>query len=124
MSSVQIPIQPFERKESKMKETSPRPLTRRQFIQAGATAAALLPASALLASRAARAEEKLVTAMPDQAFMVQALQYVDTSVTPDQNCIKCQFYTPGNEGTGKCQLIPVGLVAESGWCTSYVKKVE
>ena len=62
--------------------------------------------------------------MPDQAFMVQALQYTDTSDKADQNCTNCQFFTPGEGGTGKCQLIPVGLVSDGGWCVSYVKKVE
>lgn len=100
------------------------PLNRREFIRAGAKAAAVLPAATMLGTRTARAEEKLLVDLPDQAFMVQALQYVSVSAKPDQNCTNCQFYTPGEGGTGKCQLIPVGLVSDGGWCMSYVKKVQ
>lgn len=107
-----------------MKEHKQLPLSRREFIRAGAAAAAALPALALLGTRAARAEEKLVTDMPDQAYMVQALQYLDVSNRPGENCLNCQFYTPGESGTGKCTLIPVGLVSEGGSCASYVTKVE
>ncbi|NRA07593.1 MAG: high-potential iron-sulfur protein [Myxococcales bacterium] len=107
-----------------MKERKQLPLSRREFIQAGAAAAAALPTAALLGARAVRAEEKLVTDMPDQAFMVQALQYLNVSDRPGENCANCQFYTPGEGGTGKCTLIPVGLVSEGGSCASYVTKVE
>jgi len=54
--------------------------------------------------------------------MVAALQYVNESAKPDQKCTDCQFYTPGDGGKGKCQLFQKGLVAEGGWCASYVKK--
>lgn len=107
-----------------MKEHQQLSLSRREFIQAGAAAAVALPAAALLGTRAARAEEKLVTDMPDQAYMVQALQYVNVSDRPGESCANCQFYTPGEDATGKCTLIPVGLVTEGGSCASYVTKVE
>jgi hypothetical protein len=99
-------------------------MNRREFIKTGLTAAAVLPiANTVLRPGIAHAEDKLVTDMPDQAHMVQALQYVNVSEKADQNCANCQFYTAGDGGTGKCQLIPIGLVAEGGWCASYVKKV-
>jgi len=99
-------------------------LNRREFMKTSAKAALLLPATALLGARTARAEDKLVTDMPDQAYMVQALQYVNVSEKPGQKCTNCQFYTPGEGGMGKCQLIPVGLVKDGGWCTSFVEKVQ
>ena len=100
-------------------------MSRREFIKTGLTAAAVLPlANTVLRPGLAHAEEKLVTEMPDQAHMVQALQYVNESDKPDQNCTNCQFYTPGEGGTGKCQLIPIGLVADGGWCASFVEKVQ
>ena len=97
-------------------------MDRRAFLMAGATAAAVLP-GALLAARPARAEEALVTDMPEQAPMVQALQYVNESTMDGKNCANCQLYTAGEGGKGKCQLFPTGLVMGTGYCASWAQKV-
>ena len=52
-----------------------------------------------------------------------ALQYVNETTKPDQDCEGCQLYTAGADGTGKCQLFAKGLVKGSGWCASWVQKV-
>ena len=98
-------------------------MSRRDFMKTGLTAAAALPVVATLV-RPGVARAELVTELPDQAAMVGALQYVNESTKPDQNCTNCQFYTPGEGGVGKCQLFPVGNVAEKGWCASWAKKLE
>ena len=99
-------------------------MNRRDFIRTGLSAAAVLPAAGVLmrASQAHAEGTQLVTEIPDQAPMVAALQYVNQSAKPDQKCLDCQFYTPGEGGKGKCQLFQKGLVTEGGWCASWVKK--
>ena len=105
-----------------MKE-SKTAMDRREFLAAGVTAAAVVPA-VLLSARTARAEgEQLVTEMEANAPMVTALQYVNESTTEGQNCVGCQLYTPGEGGKGKCQLFPTGLVTDNGWCASFAPKV-
>ena len=107
-----------------MRRSSPGAMNRRDFIKTGLSAAAVLPAAGVLfgASQASAEGGELVTEVADQAPMVAALQYVNESAKPDQKCADCQFYTPGDGGKGKCQLFQKGLVAEGGWCASYVKK--
>jgi hypothetical protein len=100
-------------------------MNRREFIKTGLVSAVVLPAAgALLHAGIAHAEEEvLITAMPDMAPMVTALQYVDASAKADQNCESCQLFTAGADGNGKCQLFAKGLVKSAGWCASWVKKV-
>ena len=97
-------------------------MDRREFMMAGATAAAVLP-GVLLAAKPARAEEALVTAMPENAPMVAALQYVSVSTEEGKNCGNCQLYTAGEGKKGKCQLFMTGLVEEAGYCASWAQKV-
>jgi hypothetical protein len=105
-----------------MREESRNTLDRREFLKAGLTAAAALPiAGALFGARTARAQA--VTDVESMKLTVQALQYAATSDKPDQNCANCQFYTPGEGGTGKCMLFVEGTVTEAGWCMSWTKKV-
>ncbi|MBW2266998.1 MAG: high-potential iron-sulfur protein [Deltaproteobacteria bacterium] len=101
---------------------SKKSMDRREFLAAGLTTAALLP-GALLTAKTAQASEKLVTALPGAAPMVTALQYVDESAKADQNCSNCQLYVAGQEGTGKCQIFPMGVVKETGYCVSWALKV-
>lgn len=99
------------------KRTSPG-ITRREFHQLGswALAAACLPAVA----RSARAEagEKLVTDYPENAPVIEALQYVHETAKPGQQCDGCILYTAGSDGRGKCQVLPLGEVKATGWCLS------
>ena len=71
---------------------------------------------------AAAGEEELVTNVAAAAGMVSALQYVNTSVQPDQNCANCLFYKAQENDLGKCELLPMGLVKEGGWCSSWSAK--
>jgi len=107
-----------------MRRSGPGSMNRRDFIKTGLSAAAVLPAAGVLlrAAPAGAEEGQLVTEIADQAPMVAALQYVNETAKPDQNCKICQFYTAGEGGKGKCQLFQKGLVSEAGWCASYVKK--
>lgn len=109
----------------KTKRENTGAMNRREFIKTGLTTAVVLPvAGALLhAGIASAEEEKLISAMPEVAPMVTALQYVDVSTKPDQDCEGCQLYTAGADGTGKCQLFAKGLVTSGGWCASWVQKI-
>jgi hypothetical protein len=51
----------------------------------------------------------------------QALNYVDESAKPDQQCSNCRFWQPDKfEGAcGGCQLFK-GAVDPQGWCASWV----
>ena len=97
-------------------------MDRREFLVAGAAAAAVLP-GALLAAKPARADGHLVTDIAANAPMVAALQYVNESTIADKNCANCQLYTAGDGDNGKCQLFPNGLVKASGYCASWAPKV-
>lgn len=68
-------------------------------------------------------ETRLVTEVPAAASIVTALGYVNQSPEAGKDCRNCQLYTPGNGGTGKCQLFPQGLVREAGWCASWIERV-
>lgn len=52
---------------------------------------------------------------------VDALQYVEETPNPDQNCANCSFWQApeGNADCGGCQLFP-GPVHPNGWCNSWV----
>ena len=62
--------------------------------------------------------------------LVKALGYVnDAKTSKDRkdkkaSCSTCQFFTAADAKakTGKCQLIPSGDVAATGWCRSYSVK--
>ncbi|HJO22754.1 MAG: hypothetical protein GY772_13910 [bacterium] len=87
--------------------------------KAAAPAAPPVPA----ASPPGGGTEQLITEIAGSAAMVQALQYVNQSAKPDQNCGNCQLYTAQSGGVGKCQLFATGLVKEAGWCASWAAKV-
>lgn len=106
-----------------MRDESRNAMDRRDFLKAGLTATAALPVlGAVFAARTASAED-FVTDIEAMKPTVAALQYTHESAKPDQNCTNCQFYIPGDAGTGKCQLFPQGLVKDGGWCASWTKKV-
>ena len=52
---------------------------------------------------------------------MEALQYVEASPNPDQNCANCSFWQApeGDANCGGCQLFP-GPVHPEGWCNSWV----
>ena len=61
--------------------------------------------------------------------LAKALAYVnnakDSMDRKDKKaqCINCQFYQGDTKSkSGKCQLIPTGDVAATGWCRSYSVK--
>ena len=104
-----------------MKQEARTSMHRREFIAAGITTAAFLP-GALFTAKPASAEEP-ITAIPANAPMITALQYVVKSPKPDQNCGNCQLYTAGEGNVGKCQLFAQGTVVKEGWCMSWAAKV-
>jgi hypothetical protein len=58
-----------------------------------------------------------------RAAQVDALNYVDQTENPDQNCANCLFYQQPTGGSecGKCQLFP-GPVHPNGWCSTWQAK--
>lgn len=54
----------------------------------------------------------------------QALQYVEQTENPEQNCKNCRFWVEEKfDGPcGGCQLIANGAVTPQGWCASWVAK--
>lgn len=55
-----------------------------------------------------------------RAAQVDALNYVEQTENPDQNCANCLFYQKPTEGSecGACQLFP-GPVHPNGWCSTW-----
>ncbi len=80
------------------------------------------PTPAPKPSARAPGEDALVTEIPAMAPQVTALQYVNESVKPDQQCANCIFYKTPGEARGGCQLFPKGKVAAQGWCASWAKR--
>lgn len=58
-----------------------------------------------------------------RAAQVDALQYVEQTERPNQNCANCLFYQQPTGGSecGGCQLFP-GPVHPNGWCTTWQAK--
>lgn len=58
-----------------------------------------------------------------RAAQVDALQYVEQTERPDQNCANCLFYQQptGDSACGACQLFP-GPVHPNGWCSTWQAK--
>lgn len=92
------------------------------------------PATPATPAAPAAVAQKLVAETDPTA---KALKYVEDATKAtrekrgavegkDQFCSNCQFYVKGadvdGKAAGKCQVIPSGLVAEKGWCTTWVKK--
>ena len=80
------------------------------------------PAPAPASTTGEEDPNRLVTELASAAAIVNVIQYVNQSPKPDQNCANCQLYTAVSGGRGKCQLFAKGLVAEMGWCASWVAK--
>lgn len=57
-----------------------------------------------------------------RAAQIDALNYVEQTEKPNQNCANCQFYQQPGEGEdcGGCTLFP-GPVNPNGWCTTWVQ---
>ena len=52
----------------------------------------------------------------------EAAQYQDAP-KGDQQCLKCQFFQPGDGAKGTCQLVQ-GDISASGWCTLFTAKAQ
>jgi len=54
---------------------------------------------------------------------VEALNYVEQTENPEQNCANCLFYQQptGDSKCGGCQLFP-GPVHPNGWCSTWQAK--
>ena len=81
------------------------------------------PATPAPKPAAGPSESRLVTEVPAAATLVSSLKYVNASPEAEKRCANCQLYIAGEGGRGKCPLFPIGLVSETGWCQSWVKKV-
>jgi hypothetical protein len=54
--------------------------------------------------------------------MLDALRYVEASVTPGRECANCVLFQAGFAGRGKCGLFRDGSVNAKGWCSSWTPK--
>jgi hypothetical protein len=95
-------------------------MTRRELARRG-IALALVLGGAGGAGRV-HAEEPLVNEVPENAALVQALSYVNQSAVAGSNCANCALYLGGGAPKGKCGLFQKGVVAGTGYCTSWSKK--
>jgi len=95
--------------------------TRREIGKLGLGLAAAVGGLSL-GARVARAEDKLVTDMPEHATLVSGLQYTNESPYPDKQCKGCVLYTAVDDTKGKCTLFPTGLVSATGHCASWAAK--
>ncbi len=106
------------------KNRESRGITRRSFHKLGM--AAVVAAGSPLVARGALAatSNALVTELPENEMLVTAIQYVNASPKPDQNCANCGLYSEGDEQAGKCALFQQGRVSAEGWCASWNPKPE
>ena len=97
-------------------------ITRRELGQLGL--GVVLAASGLsLGARRARAEdEPMITEIPENAPIVQALAYKAKSDVEGAKCANCALYLGGDAPQGKCGLFPKGVVSAEGHCSSWSKK--
>ena len=97
---------------------------RRRLVTMMGAGAAAVPLGALVGSlpSRARAQDDLPLVDPSSA-QAQALQYVEQSPKPDQNCANCSLYQ-AEEGSekGPCPLFPGNAVLAAAWCSAYVPK--
>jgi High potential iron-sulfur protein len=80
---------------------------------------------------AGRARAQLAP-LPETDPTAQALGYradaaqVDAARFPQhtaaQHCANCNFFQPGEGGSGGCQLFPGKSVSAKGWCSAYAAK--
>ncbi len=102
------------------KDRTQQGITRRHFHRL--SAAALVTAAAPWVGRTARAEDVLVTEIPENKPMLDGIQFVSESAKEGQQCANCLLFQPGENGVGKCQILPKGVVPEAGWCVSWAAK--
>lgn len=128
-------------------KNKPQQLERRNFLKSMLLAAASLPFLGSLeswASKAAAPAKKAKeiplpagkTAVSESDPVAAAIGYKADVATVDfkkypqrkkpeaknQFCDNCALYVKDNDGWGKCQMLPSGVVAAKGWCGSYSKK--
>ena len=94
--------------------------TRRRFIGMVGAAGAVVPLSTIVGTLPSRAQGDLPLVDPESA-QAQALQYVEESPNPEQNCANCSLYQ-AEEGAeqGPCPLFPGNAVLANAWCSAYV----
>ena len=116
-------------------------ISRRDFFKTAGFGLLSLPILAKVLSRGAYAQNVPKTLVAANDPMAMALGYVkDAKLAPatkrvkradvegkDQFCKTCNFYKPTGQVSGlwagQCTVIPTGLVAETGWCTTWTKKL-
>lgn len=101
---------------------STRPMTRRGFHRLGASLLLGVGASGLVARPIWADTEPPVGELPANAPMLDALRYVEASVTPGRECANCVLFQAGSAGRGKCSLFRDGSVNAKGWCSSWTPK--
>ncbi len=101
--------------------------SRRAFLKTIGLAAAAAVMAPVVKFRSVFAEEAKMVDLNDP--LAKALGYVaDAKTSKDRKdkkaqCSNCQFYQGDAKSKhGKCQLIPSGDVAVTGWCRSYSQK--
>lgn len=100
--------------------------TRRTFMmQVAAGGSALVAASAMAQTAAAKLDEKdpqaVALAYNADTTKVDAKKY--PKHTAEQKCSNCQLYTgKGKDPMGPCSLFAGKQVAAAGWCSAWVKK--
>jgi len=95
-------------------------MTRRELVQRGLTAGALVSVSGFLVGAAAYGESPALDSSDPTA---KALRYVTKSAKPDATCANCAlFQGKAGDAMGPCKIFPGKSVAASGWCSSWAKK--
>lgn len=92
-------------------------IKRRQVLKTLGAGAIAIPVTSLIGALPSRAQEMV----DPESSQAQALQYVENSDNPDQNCANCTLYQ-GEDGSdaGGCSLFPGQQVSSSGWCSAWV----
>ena len=101
-------------------DETPRGITRRRFHQLGA--AAVVAAATPWIAHPARGDERRVSEIPENAALLEGIQYVPESAKEGQRCANCLLFQPGEDGVGKCQILMQGVVPETAWCVSWAAK--
>jgi len=95
---------------------------RRKFVTMVGASAAAIPLTALVSALPSHADGHLPMVDPESA-QATALQYMEASDKPEQNCSNCTLYQGKAGGkAGPCPLFPGNEVTSTGWCSAYVPK--
>lgn len=95
---------------------------RRKFVTMVGASAAVIPLTALVGTLPSYADGHLPMVDPESA-QATALQYMEESDKPEQNCANCTLYQGKVDGkAGPCPLFPGNEVTAAGWCSAYVPK--